>query len=124
MSQPSSESNSEATPSSAIMAYRLFSSLSWICLTILRVSPICSPTSPSVFPSKPYELKRRKSLLVAYDLIQIAIDQSIFFSGSAEEDEKILEASCQANNPVMNARKRLTLVHRLERLPVKSIQSF
>ena len=47
-----------------------------------------------------------------------------FFSGIAEEDEKILEASCQANNQVMNARKRLNSVHRLERLPVKSIKSF
>ena len=124
MSQPSSESNSEATPSLAIMAYRLFSSLSGIWLTISRVSPICSPTSPSVFPSKRYELKRRKSLLVAYDLMQIAIVQIIFFSGIAEEDEKTLEASCQANNPVMYARKRLNSVHRLERLTVKTIKYF
>ena len=124
MSQPSSESNNEATPFPAILAYSQLSSLSWICLTISRVNPICSPTSLSVFPSKPYELKRQKSLLVACDLMQIAIDQSIFSNGIAEEVEKILEASCQANNQVMNARKRLNSVHRLERLPVKSIKSF
>jgi hypothetical protein len=56
--------------------------------------------------------------------MRIAIDQSFFSSGVAEEDDKILEASCQANNQVMNARKRLNSLHRRERLPVKSIKSF
>ena len=56
--------------------------------------------------------------------MQIAIDKSNFSSGITEEDEEILEASCQANNQVMNARKRLNSVHRLEQLPVKSIKSF